>query len=55
MKCNINGASKGNPGPSSAEICIRDYNGNLVAAKGFKIQDTTNIVAEARAIRESIS
>ena len=54
MKCNTDGASRGNPGPSSAAICLRDHEGNLVVAKGFKIQDTTNLIAEARAIRESL-
>ncbi|KAH0672976.1 hypothetical protein KY290_025255 [Solanum tuberosum] len=55
LKCNTDGESKGNPGPSSAVFCIRDHSGNLVVAKGYRIQDATNIVAEARAIRESLS
>ncbi|XP_049352692.1 uncharacterized protein LOC125817186 [Solanum verrucosum] len=55
LKCNTDGESKGNPGPSSVAFCIRDHSGNLVVAKGYIIQDTTNIVDEARAIRESLS
>lgn len=54
LKCNTDGASKGNPGPSSAAFCIRDHDGNLIVAKGFKLPDTTNMVAEAIAIRESL-
>ncbi|KAH0730051.1 hypothetical protein KY289_001239 [Solanum tuberosum] len=54
VKCNTDGASRGNPGPSSATFCIRDYSGSLVVAKGFKIQDTSNLVAEARAIRKGL-
>ncbi|KAH0691451.1 hypothetical protein KY289_018809 [Solanum tuberosum] len=54
LKCNTDGASKGNPGPSSAAFCIRDQNGNFLAAKGVKMIDSTNLVAEARAIREGL-
>ncbi|KAH0665042.1 hypothetical protein KY285_026248 [Solanum tuberosum] len=52
VKCNTDGASRGNPGPSSAAFCIWDYSGSIVVAKGFKIHNTSNLVAEARAIRE---
>lgn len=54
LKCHTDGASKGNPGPSSATFCISDHDGNLVVAKGFKIPNTTNMEAEAIAIRESL-
>lgn len=54
LKCNTDGASRGNPGPSSAAFCIRDHEGNLVVAKGFRLPDTTNLIAESRAIRESL-
>ncbi|KAH0708725.1 hypothetical protein KY284_010152 [Solanum tuberosum] len=60
-------SSRGNPGLSSTTFCIRDHLGNLViakgfklqdstnlVAKGFKLQDSTNLVAEARAIREGL-
>ncbi|KAG5595312.1 hypothetical protein H5410_036544 [Solanum commersonii] len=43
-------ASRGYPGPRSVAFCIRDYSSSLIMAKGFKIQDTSNLVAEARAI-----
>ncbi|KAH0683061.1 hypothetical protein KY289_020813 [Solanum tuberosum] len=35
-------------GPSSAVFCIRDHSGSLVVAKGFKLQDTTNLILEVR-------
>ncbi|KAH0670569.1 hypothetical protein KY289_025062 [Solanum tuberosum] len=54
LKCNTDGAARGNPGPSSAAFCIRDYSGNMVVAKGFKLQDTSNLVVEAKAIREGL-
>jgi len=53
-KVNTDGASKGNPGPSSAAFCIRDSNGNLVGARGLRVPDTTNLVAEAVAIKEAL-
>ena len=52
LKCNTDGASKGNPGPSATTFCLRNHVGDFVGAKGFQIADTTNLVAEARAIRE---
>lgn len=54
LKCNTDGATKGNPKPSSAAFCIRNSNGDLIIAKGLRIQDTINLVAEARAIREGL-
>lgn len=40
---------------SSAAFCIRDSEGDFVVAKKVRIQDTTNLVAEARAIREGLT
>ncbi|KAH0729684.1 hypothetical protein KY289_000872 [Solanum tuberosum] len=54
LKCNTDGASKGNPGPNSAAFCIKDHDRNLIVAKGFKLPDMTNKVAEAIDIRESL-
>ncbi|KAH0682949.1 hypothetical protein KY290_021537 [Solanum tuberosum] len=53
FKCNTNGASRGNPGSSA--FCLRDSKGDFVVAKGVRIQDTTNLVVEARAIIEGLS
>ncbi|XP_075097955.1 uncharacterized protein LOC142175269 [Nicotiana tabacum] len=54
FKCNTDGASKGNLGPSSYGFCIHDCQGNLVYAKAKEISETTNIVAEAKAIAEGL-
>ncbi|KAH0632895.1 hypothetical protein KY284_035681 [Solanum tuberosum] len=35
-QCNIDGASRGNPGPSSSAFCTRDHFGNLVVAKDIR-------------------
>ncbi|KAH0636015.1 hypothetical protein KY290_036409 [Solanum tuberosum] len=32
MKCNVDGASKGNPGPSSYGFCLRNSQGDLIYA-----------------------
>jgi len=37
LKCNTDGASKGNPGLSSVAFCIRDHTGDLVVAIGKRI------------------
>ncbi|KAF3674265.1 hypothetical protein FXO38_05316 [Capsicum annuum] len=44
--------SRGNSGPSSVAVCIRNSYGAFVVDKGFKLHNTTNIVAEARSVRE---
>ncbi|KAH0669675.1 hypothetical protein KY289_024168 [Solanum tuberosum] len=54
LKCNTDGASRGNPGPSAAAFCIRNHEGELVIAKGVRIPDSTDLVAEAIAIREGL-
>ncbi|KAH0712187.1 hypothetical protein KY289_008146 [Solanum tuberosum] len=53
-KCNTNGASRGNPSPSTIAFCVRDSSGDLVGAKELRIQDTTNIVVEAMALKEGL-
>ncbi|XP_060216759.1 uncharacterized protein LOC132644200 [Lycium barbarum] len=54
FKCNTDGASRGNPGLSSAAFCIRDEVGNLIYAGARRIADTTNITAESVAILDGI-
>lgn len=54
LKCNTDGASKGNPGRSAYGFCLRNENGDLVYAQGEAIHKTTNIDAKAIAIREAI-
>lgn len=53
VKCNTYGACRGNPIPSYTFYIIYSE-GNLVADIVVKIQETTNLVAEARAIREAL-
>ncbi|XP_033511548.1 uncharacterized protein [Nicotiana tomentosiformis] len=55
FKCNINGALKGNPGSSSYDFCMRNSGGDLVHAKAERIGESTNIVAEAKAIVEGFT
>ncbi|XP_060182870.1 uncharacterized protein LOC132612794 [Lycium barbarum] len=54
FKCNTDGASRGNPGLSSAAFCIRDEVGNLIYARARRISNTTNITAESVAILHGI-
>lgn len=49
-KCNSDGASKGNPGPSSGAYCIRDVEGNFVYAEVKRMEDNNNLKAEIKAI-----
>ncbi|XP_060170463.1 uncharacterized protein LOC132601391 [Lycium barbarum] len=54
FKCNTDGASKGNPGQSSAVFCIRDSSGEFIYAMASLLTNTTNLVAKAMAIEEGI-
>ncbi|XP_070045233.1 uncharacterized protein [Nicotiana tomentosiformis] len=53
-KCNTGGASKGNPGPSSLGFCVRDDAGDLIYARSVNLDETTNVVAEAKAILQGL-
>uniref|UniRef100_M1DVG4 Non-LTR retroelement reverse transcriptase n=1 Tax=Solanum tuberosum TaxID=4113 RepID=M1DVG4_SOLTU len=55
LKCNINGACRGNPGMGSCGFCLRNHTGDLVFAKAKGIWMTTNMEAEALAIYEALS
>ncbi|XP_075097373.1 uncharacterized protein LOC142174882 [Nicotiana tabacum] len=50
LKVNTDGASRGNPGRSSIGFCIRNENGDIVKSVGKEIEETTNTVAEAKAV-----
>ncbi|XP_060200379.1 uncharacterized protein LOC132628633 [Lycium barbarum] len=54
FKCNSEGASRGNLGPSSVAFCIRDSEGDLMHAAARIISDGSNLVAEAMALQEGI-
>ncbi|XP_060182980.1 uncharacterized protein LOC132612928 [Lycium barbarum] len=47
LKCNTDGASRGNPGRSSYGFCIRDSRGDLVYAQAKDIGIKENTEAEA--------
>ncbi|KAH0730567.1 hypothetical protein KY290_001567 [Solanum tuberosum] len=53
-KCNTDGASRGNPGPSSAAFCVRNHHGDIISAQGNMLPDSTNLVAEMIAIRSGL-
>ncbi|KAH0669403.1 hypothetical protein KY285_023565 [Solanum tuberosum] len=53
-KCNKDGASRGNPAPSSIGFCVRNSFGDIVGAKGLRIQDTTNLVDDAITLKEGL-
>ncbi|KAH0722705.1 hypothetical protein KY290_005357 [Solanum tuberosum] len=55
IKCNTDGASKGNPGENSYGFCIRRSQGDLVYAEAQKIGNTTNIEEEITAIWKALS
>ncbi|KAK4716576.1 hypothetical protein R3W88_014914 [Solanum pinnatisectum] len=48
------GAFRGNPGPRAAAFCVRNYEGDLVGAKGVKLAESTSLVAEAMTIKEEL-
>ncbi|XP_075098658.1 uncharacterized protein LOC142175552 [Nicotiana tabacum] len=54
LKVNMDGASRGNPGRSSIGFCIRNENGDIVKSVGKEIEETTNTVAEVKAIVEAL-
>ncbi|XP_075077069.1 uncharacterized protein LOC142163822 [Nicotiana tabacum] len=54
LKVNTDGASRGNPGRSSIGFCIRNENGDIVKSVGKAIEETTNTVAEAKAMVEAL-
>ncbi|XP_075098931.1 uncharacterized protein LOC142175826 [Nicotiana tabacum] len=54
LKVNTDGASRGNPGRSSIGFCIRNENGDIVKSVGKEIEETTNTIAEAKAMVEAL-
>ncbi|XP_016508420.2 uncharacterized protein LOC107826004 [Nicotiana tabacum] len=52
--CNTCGASRDNPSPSATGFCVRDSVGDLVYARAQQLEETTNIVVEAKAIRDGL-
>jgi ribonuclease HI len=52
---NVDGGSRGNPGPAAAAAIVRDADGNLLEERGELIGEGTNNVAEYRALLLGIS
>lgn len=50
IKCNCDGASKGNQGESFYSFCIRNHHGDLIWAETNRIGTTSNNKAEAMTI-----
>ncbi|MBR3230967.1 reverse transcriptase-like protein [Candidatus Saccharibacteria bacterium] len=51
---NVDGASRGNPGPSGIGYCIHDHNGRIIERGGEFIGFATSRVAEYYAMRKGI-
>ncbi|PHT39643.1 Superoxide dismutase [Mn], mitochondrial [Capsicum baccatum] len=54
IKCNTDGACRGNPGTGAYGFCLRNREGDLVYAQGEDIGITTNVIAKMREIQEII-
>lgn len=55
LKCNTDGASRGNPGRSTYGFVLRNSTGELIYAQGEEIEEGSNLQAEAIAIREALA
>lgn len=55
LKCNIDGASRGNPGAIPIKFCVRDSSCDFVGARGLRIYETTNILVVAMALRKEVN
>ncbi|WMV32496.1 hypothetical protein MTR67_025881 [Solanum verrucosum] len=53
-KCNTDGTSKGNLGPSSTAFCIQNGDGNLIFAEASTIEACYAIVAEVKAFKAGL-
>ena len=51
---NVDGGSRGNPGPAAVGIVIRDADGEVIADAAEPIGSATNNVAEYRALIRGI-
>jgi ribonuclease HI len=52
---NVDGGSRGNPGPGAVAAVVRDADGNLLEERGELIGEGTNNVAEYKALLLGIS
>ncbi|KAH0657705.1 hypothetical protein KY289_026453 [Solanum tuberosum] len=54
VKCNTDGACRGNPGMSALAFCVRDEFGDLIYAAARGIGIATNTEAKSMAIKEAL-
>lgn len=54
IKCNTDGACRGNPGIGTYGFCLRNKLGDLVYAESGNIEFTINVKAKMRAILKAI-
>jgi ribonuclease HI len=54
VKVFLDGASRGNPGPSGIGVLVLDENENEIKKISEKIEDTTNNVAEYKALLKAV-
>uniref|UniRef100_A0A0V0IVP5 Putative ovule protein n=1 Tax=Solanum chacoense TaxID=4108 RepID=A0A0V0IVP5_SOLCH len=54
VKCNTDGASRGNPRDSTYAFCVRDDKGDLIFAELHQIGITNNNMAEAIAVLKAL-
>lgn len=52
---NIDGGSRGNPGPGAAGVVIKDADGKTVLARGYFLGECTNNFAEFTALKTALS
>jgi ribonuclease HI len=54
LTVNVDGGARGNPGPAAIGVVVRDGGGEVLAELGERIGETTNNVAEYRALLRGI-
>ena len=54
MVVNVDGGSRGNPGPAAVGVVVQDADGGVLEEVGERIGDATNNVAEYRAVLKGI-
>ena len=54
LRVNVDGGSRGNPGPAAIGVVVRDENGEVIADAAEPIGMATNNIAEYRALLRGI-
>lgn len=53
-KCNSDGVSKGNSGPSAGGFCVRDWNGEFMYVASHRLGVKTSLEAETMAMEKGL-